>query len=69
MVISGCRVAFLLIPEDVAFLSQEAVQVYAVALYVEAEQAGAELQRLRAEGFFNKGYSDDRVMEALVQGR
>ena len=40
-----------------------------MALYVEAEQAGAELQRLRAEGFFTKGYSDDRVMEALVQGR
>ena len=44
-------------------------QVYAVALYVEADKAQAELQRLRAEGFFSKGYSDDRVMEALVKGR
>ncbi|CAL5225572.1 g8414 [Coccomyxa viridis] len=45
------------------------VQVYAVALYVEAKQARAELQRLKAEGFFSEGYTDDRVMEALVQGR
>ena len=44
-------------------------QVYAVALYVEADKAQTELQRLRAEGFFSKGYSDDRVMEALIQGR
>ena len=40
-----------------------------MALYVEADKAGAELQRLRAEGFFSEGYSDDRVMEALTQGR
>lgn len=45
------------------------MQVYAVALYVEADKAKAELQRLRAEGFFAKGYSDDRVMQALVAGR
>ena len=45
------------------------MQIYAVALYVEADKAKAELQRLRAEGFFAKGYSDDRVMEALVAGR
>ena len=46
-----------------------APQVYAVALYVEADTARAELQRLRAEGFFSEGYSDDRVMEALLRGR
>ncbi len=40
-----------------------------MALYVEAKQARAELQRLKAEGFFSEGYTDDRVMEALVQGR
>ncbi len=45
------------------------MQVYAVALYVEADKTRAELQRLRAEGFFSEGYTDDRVMEALVQGR
>ena len=43
--------------------------MYAVALYAEADEAQAELQRLRAEGFFSGGYTDDRVMEALVQGR
>ena len=45
------------------------MQVYTVALYVEADKAKAELRRLRAEGFFAKGYSDDLVMEALVAGR
>ena len=45
------------------------MQVYAVALYVEADKAKAELQRLRAEGFFSQGYSDDRLMKALVKGR
>jgi len=45
------------------------MQVYAVALYVEADKAKTELERLRAEGFFSEGYSDDRVMKALVKGR
>ena len=45
------------------------MQVYEVALYVEADSAKAELQRLQAEGFFAQGYTDDRVMEALVRGR
>ena len=45
------------------------MQVYAAALYVEAETARAELKRLQKEGFFSQGYTDNRVMEALILGK
>ena len=45
------------------------MQVYAAALYVEADKARAELKRLQKAGFFSQGYTDDRVMEALVRGK
>ena len=46
------------------------LQVYAAALYVEAEPATKELQRLQDEGFFEKeGYSTDRLTGALAAGR
>ena len=43
--------------------------MYAAALYVEADAARAELKRLQKEGFFSQGYTDDRVMEALILGK
>ena len=43
--------------------------MYAAGLYVEADKARAELKRLQKEGFFRQGYTDDRVMEALVRSK
>lgn len=46
------------------------LQVYAVALYVEALVARKELRRLQHEGFFKKeGYTDDTLTSALNMGR
>lgn len=46
------------------------LQVYAVAVYVEAETARQELKRLQAEGFFSKeGYTTDRLTAALNVGK
>ncbi|CAK0734256.1 hypothetical protein CVIRNUC_000405 [Coccomyxa viridis] len=45
------------------------LQVYAAALYVETDTARAELKRLQKEGFFSQGYTDDRIMEALILGK
>jgi hypothetical protein len=45
-------------------------QVYAAAIYVEAETARKELLRLQAEGFFDKkGFSVDSLTAALNVGR
>ena len=43
--------------------------MYAAALYVETDTARAELKRLQKEGFFSQGYTDDRIMEALILGK
>ena len=60
--------AVLTIPDN-RLIVVELLQVYAAALYVEADTARAELKRLQKEGFFSQGFTDDRVMEALMLGK
>ena len=49
-------------PESIA-----ALQLYAVALYVEEDAASAELKRLDKKGFF-KDYSIDSLADGLIHG-